>query len=150
VLDAIRTGVALDWGLSDIAEIKVMGDYAPTKIIGIVSDEQVLEASRSQVEKLEMATPWELVLGLDEQGKQEKIAWLNASQATCEVLKLAEGIIRRDRPVLTLDIHRSPEDFFAIPALLRQWVPEYKLLLRDCECNPQEQCRATVLIAYVE
>lgn len=47
-----------------------------------------------------------------------------------EALRGAEGIIRRDKPRLAISIYHKPEDYFEIPFLIREMVPEYKLYIR--------------------
>ena len=81
-----------------------------------------------------------------------KVSWIKADLegAALEMVKGAERIIRRDRPLLTLGIYHSPQEFFEIPELLHQWIPEYKMKLRRCQCAPILPYNELTLIAYVE
>ena len=79
------------------------------------------------------------------------VSWIKADLegAGLEMVKGAEHIIRRDHPLLTLGIYHSPQEFFEIPEYLHQWVPEYKMMLRRCQCEPQLPYNELTLIAYV-
>ena len=80
------------------------------------------------------------------------VSWIKADLegAALEMVKGAERVIRRDRPLLTLGIYHSPQEFFEIPEVLHQWIPEYKMKLRRCECLPTMPYNELTLIAYVE
>ena len=47
-----------------------------------------------------------------------------------EALRGAEKIIRRDKPRLAISIYHKPQDYFEIPFLVKEMVPEYKLYIR--------------------
>ena len=55
---------------------------------------------------------------------------LDIEGSEVEALRGAERIIRRDRPRLAISIYHKPEDYFEIPLLIREMVPEYKLYIR--------------------
>ena len=42
-----------------------------------------------------------------------------------------------------------PEEFFGIAPLLKEWVPEYKLMVRRCQCNPAIPYGDITLIANI-
>lgn len=52
--------------------------------------------------------------------------------AEMEAIRGADGIIRRDRPKLAISIYHLPNDFWEIPFLIHNLVPEYKLYIRHC------------------
>lgn len=82
----------------------------------------------------------------------KRVSWLKADLegAALEMVKGAEEIIRRDRPLLTIGIYHSPDEFFGIPKLLHSWIPEYKFMLRRCQCLPMVCYNELTLIAYCE
>ena len=47
-----------------------------------------------------------------------------------EALRGAEKTIRRDKPRLAISIYHKPADYFEIPFLIKEMVPEYKLYIR--------------------
>ena len=82
---------------------------------------------------------------------QGRVAWIQADVAGMgrRVILGAETMIKRDKPLVTVAIHHSPEEFFGIAPLLKQWVPEYKLMIRRCQCNPAIPYGDITLIAYI-
>jgi len=82
---------------------------------------------------------------------QGRVAWIQADVAGAglRVIQGAETMIKRDKPLVTVAIHHTPEEFFGIAPLLKQWVPEYKLMIRRCQCNPAIPYGDITLIAYV-
>lgn len=47
-----------------------------------------------------------------------------------EALRGAEKTIRRDKPRLAISLYHKPQDYFEIPFLIKEMVPEYKLYIR--------------------
>ena len=92
-------------------------------------------------------------LDLFEQRKAVKgrVAWIQAdvSGMGLRVIKGAEKMIRRDKPLITVAIYHNPEEFFGIVPLLHEWVPEYKFMVRRCQCNPSTPYAEITLIAFV-
>ena len=82
---------------------------------------------------------------------QGRVAWIQADVggAGLRVVKGAEKIIKRDKPLLTISIYHHPEEFFEIAPLLHEWVPEYKFMVRRCQCNPGITYSEITLIAYI-
>jgi len=82
---------------------------------------------------------------------QGRVAWIQADVggAGLRVVKGAEKIIKRDKPLLTIGIYHHPEEFFETAPLLHEWVPEYKFLVRRCQCNPGITYSGITLIAYI-
>ena len=80
-----------------------------------------------------------------------RVAWIQADVAGMgrRVILGAETMIKRDKPLVTVAIHHSPDEFFGIAPLLKQWVPEYKLMIRRCQCNPAIPYGDITLIAYI-
>jgi FkbM family methyltransferase len=80
-----------------------------------------------------------------------RVAWIQADVAGMgrRVILGAEKMIKRDKPLVTVAIHHSPEEFFGIAPILKEWVPEYKLMIRRCQCNPAIPYGDITLIAYV-
>lgn len=81
-----------------------------------------------------------------------KVSWIKADLegAALDMVKGAERTIRRDHPLLTLGIYHSPQEFFEIPELLHQWIPEYKMRMRRCQCAPTVPYNELTLIAYID
>lgn len=52
-----------------------------------------------------------------------------------EALRGAEKTICRDKPRLAISIYHKPEDYFEIPFLIKEMVPEYKLYIRHHAFN---------------
>ena len=52
-----------------------------------------------------------------------------------KALRGAEKTIRRDKPRLAISIYHKPEDYFEIPFLIKEMVPEYKLYIRHHTFN---------------
>ena len=82
---------------------------------------------------------------------QGRVAWIQADVGGMglRVIRGAETMIKRDKPLITVAIHHSPDEFFGIAPLLKQWVPEYKLMIRRCQCNSAIPYGDITLIAYV-
>ena len=62
-----------------------------------------------------------------------------------QALRGAEMVIRRDRPKLAISIYHRPEDYYEIPFMIKEMVPEYKLYIRHHKFNKND----TVLYATV-
>lgn len=80
-----------------------------------------------------------------------RVAWIqgDVSGAGLRMIRGAEQMIKRDKPLITIAIHHSPDEFFGIAPLLREWVPEYKLMVRRCQCNLTVPYSGITLIAYI-
>ena len=65
------------------------------------------------------------------------------------MIRGAEQMIKRDKPLITVAVHHNPEEFFGIAPLLHEWVPEYKFMMRRCQCNLTTPYTGVTLIAYV-
>ncbi len=80
-----------------------------------------------------------------------RVAWIQADVGGMgrRVILGAEKMIKRDKPLVTVAIHHNPEEFFGIAPLLKEWVPEYKLMVRRCQCNPAIPYGDITLIAYI-
>ena len=80
-----------------------------------------------------------------------RVAWIQAdvNGLSLRVVRGAEKMIKRDRPLITVAIYHNPEEFFGIVPLLHEWVPEYKFMVRRCQCNPRITYNELTLIAYV-
>ena len=106
--------------------------------------------ANGQMRKVEVPTAY---LDLVEQRKAVKgrVAWIQAdvNGMGLRVVKGAEKMIKRDKPLITVAIYHDPEEFFGIVPLLREWVPEYKFMVRRCQCNPSIPYTGITLIAYV-
>ena len=92
-------------------------------------------------------------LDLFEQKKAVKgrAAWIQADVGGMglRVIRGAEKMIKRDKPLITVGIYHDPEEFFGIAPLLREWVPEYKFMVRRCQCTPVSTYSEITLIAYI-
>ena len=80
-----------------------------------------------------------------------RVAWIQAdvNGMSLRVVRGAEKMIKRDKPLITVAIYHNPEEFFGIVPLLHEWVPEYKFMVRRCQCNPRITYNKITLIAYV-
>ena len=80
-----------------------------------------------------------------------RVAWIQAdvNGLSLRVIRGAEKMIKRDKPLITVAIYHNPEEFFDIVPLLHEWVPEYKFMVRRCQCNPRITYNEITLIAYV-
>lgn len=78
---------------------------------------------------------------------EDRITFLKADIEGSEwnMLRGGENIIRRCRPKIAVCIYHSIYDFFRIPLLLREWVPEYHFAVRQHWNGFSE----TVLYCYV-
>ena len=106
--------------------------------------------THGQLQKAEVPTAY---LDLVEQRKSVKgrVAWIQAdvNGMGLRVVKGAEKMIRRDKPLITVAVYHDPEEFFGIVPLLHEWVPEYKFMVRRCQCNPSIPYAEITLIAFV-
>ena len=65
--------------------------------------------------------------------------------AEVAALKGAKKIIQRDKPVLAICVYHKEDDFYMIPALIKELNPEYKLYFRQYELSEEETvCYAVV------
>lgn len=80
-----------------------------------------------------------------------RVAWIQADVGgmSLPVIRGAERMIKRDKPLITVAIYHNPEEFFEIVPLLREWVPEYKFMVRRCQCSPKTVYDKITLIAYI-
>ena len=121
--------------------------------IGDRSGQLTLTADRDQNGKPCQTKVPLVPLDLFEEKKSVKgrVAWIQADVggAGLRVVKGAEKIIRRDKPLLTIGVYHHPEEFFETAPLLHEWVPEYKFLVRRCQCNPGITYSGITLIAYI-
>lgn len=80
-----------------------------------------------------------------------RVAWIQAdvNGMSLRVVRGAEKIIKRDKPLITVAIYHNPDEFFGIVPLLHEWVPEYKFMVRRCQCNPRITYSEITLIAYI-
>ncbi len=62
----------------------------------------------------------------------EKVTFikLDVEGSEQEALRGAERVIRRDKPRLAICIYHRPEDYFQIPFMIKEMVPEYKFYIR--------------------
>ncbi|MEM4396459.1 MAG: FkbM family methyltransferase [Candidatus Woesearchaeota archaeon] len=60
----------------------------------------------------------------------------------------AEKTIKKYKPVLSISLYHTPRDFFEIPKLLKQWVPEYKMKFLSLVASGA--IGEKVLLAYIE
>jgi len=120
-----------------------------------VADEesQVTLPDRDQNGKPCMTVSPMAYLDLFEQRKNVKghVAWIQAdvNGMGLRVIKGAEKMIKRDKPLITVAIYHEPDEFFGIAPLLHEWVPEYKFMVRRCQCSPTTTYNEITLIAYI-
>jgi FkbM family methyltransferase len=80
-----------------------------------------------------------------------RTAWIQADVGgmSLPVIRGAEQMIRQDKPLITVAIYHNPEEFFEIVPLLREWAPEYRFMVRRCQCNLRIPYSEITLIAYI-
>lgn len=85
---------------------------------------------------------------LDSLLEGERVTFIKMDIEGAEIPALlgAKQLIQSQKPRLAICIYHSPEDFFQIPHLLNQWVPEYKIAIRHHTALMYE----TVCYAWVE
>jgi FkbM family methyltransferase len=71
---------------------------------------------------------------------------LDTEGAESNILKGAENIIKRDKPILAISIYHNPEDFFLIKPWLESINPNYKFIIRAA--SPFSLIYEIMLIAY--
>ena len=86
------------------------------------------------------------VVALDDYFLDQRISFLKADIESYELdmLKGAEKIIRRDRPKMVICIYHNAVDFYSIPLLVKEFRPDYKLMIRHHSLSFTE----TVLYAW--
>lgn len=62
------------------------------------------------------------------------------------IIKGAQKIIQRDKPVLAIAIYHTPKDFFELKDIILSFNPDYKFMIRRSE--PILPSADLVLIAY--
>jgi len=84
-------------------------------------------------------------------GVKGRAAWIQAdvNGMGLRVIRGAEKMIKRDKPLITVAVYHSPDEMFEIAPLLREWVPEYKFMVRRCQCNLRIPYSEITLIAYI-
>jgi FkbM family methyltransferase len=84
-------------------------------------------------------------------GETGRTAWIQADVGgmSLPVVRGAEQMIKQDKPLITVAMYHNPEEFFEIVPLLHEWVPEYKFMVRRCQCNLRIPYTEITLIAYV-
>lgn len=86
------------------------------------------------------------VYALDDYFSDAKVSFIKADIESFEekMIKGAEYIIKRDKPLMAVCVYHSPSDMYRIPLLLNKINPDYKFSLRQ---HKGELCE-TVLYAY--
>lgn len=84
---------------------------------------------------------------LDDVFRDKKVTLIkmDIEGAETDALVGAKELIHRHRPKLAICVYHKTSDFWNIPLLLKQWVPEYHLRLRH---HAVVNCWGTVLYAY--
>lgn len=87
------------------------------------------------------------IVSLDNFFKHEVITFLKADieGMEMEMLRGGEMVIKRDKPKIAICVYHKPDDLLEIYRLLKQWVPEYKMSLRQ----HSSQLVETVLYCYL-
>ena len=71
---------------------------------------------------------------------------LDVEGMEAQIIKGAEAVIARDKPVLAISIYHSPEDFFGLKDKIKALNPAYRFMIRKSE--PSVPQADLVLIAY--
>lgn len=86
------------------------------------------------------------VYALDDYFGEQKVSFIKADIEGFEesMLRGAEKIIKKDKPLIAVCIYHNASDMYRIPLLIKEFNPEYKISLRQHRGNLSE----TVLYAY--
>lgn len=121
-------------GLSDhVSSGYVMGSGGSSSLIEDTNKNDVI------IEKLDnLYSPIEKItfIKLDVEGAEQSI------------LRGAEAIIKRDKPILAISIYHSVNDFFKIKPLIESIQPGYKFIIK--KISPFGILEEVILIAYYE
>ncbi len=88
------------------------------------------------------------VVSLDEYFGEERVSFIKADIEGMEIdmINGAQNIIKRDKPNLAICIYHKLTHYYEIPLLLKQLVPEYKMVIRHHSPTIEE----TVLYCYID
>jgi FkbM family methyltransferase len=112
--------------------------YSSVKSNGFMS---ILKKDES-VEKIKLET----IDNLYKNGPKISLIKLDTEGAESKILKGAEKIIKRDKPILAISIYHNPEDFFLIKPWIESINPNYKFIIRSA--SPFALIYEIMLIAY--
>jgi len=73
---------------------------------------------------------------------------LDVEGSELDVIKGAKKTIKMHRPVLIVSLYHKGQDFFEIPRIVKELVPEYRL--RFINLNREHPTFERILLSYVE
>jgi FkbM family methyltransferase len=87
------------------------------------------------------------VYAVDDYFKEQYVSFINADIESYELnmLRGAQSVIRRDKPLLAVSIYHNATDMYSIPLFIRKLCADYKLKIRQ----HRHQFDDTVLYAYL-
>jgi len=87
------------------------------------------------------------IYSLDDYFKEQKVSFIKADIESYELdmLKGAENVIKRDKPLLYVCIYHNASDMFTIPLFLKSVCSEYKIKIRQLVFD----CAETIMYAYI-
>jgi FkbM family methyltransferase len=98
------------------------------------------------LEKIEITTIDNFVL--ENKIKNIDLIKMDIEGEETNALMGAKKTISEHKPILTISIYHTPEDFFEIKPWLEELVPEYKFIIK--KANPYSLILEVMLIAYIE
>jgi len=89
-----------------------------------------------------------MVYAIDDFFKEQQVSFLKADIESFELdmLRGAESVIKRDKPLLAICIYHNASDMFTIPLYIKELCSDYKFKIRQHAYDFAE----TVLYAYTE
>ncbi|WP_029906024.1 FkbM family methyltransferase [Prevotella sp. 10(H)] len=105
------------------------------------STNDALAATSSIKEKIHITT-------IDKECKDRKVGLIKMDIEGAEYSAIQGGkeTIKRDKPVLLISLYHTGKDFFEIPAVLKEWVPDYNFRFMNIEI--QNPISEKILVAY--
>lgn len=88
----------------------------------------------------------ETIDNLYRENKKISLIKLDTEGAERQILKGAENIIKRDKPILAISIYHNPEDFFLIKPFIENLRNDYRFIIRAA--SPFAPTTEIMLIAY--
>jgi len=144
-----------EWGFSDEKLIIVQGGVGAKTESKAFSTPSDLENQQSVTTRLEASFAANTTEGadeviihaLDDYFREQRVSFIKADIESYELdmLRGAESVIKRDRPLLAVCLYHNASDMFTIPLFVKELYKGYKLKIRHYRYGFLE----TVLYAYV-
>lgn len=162
VLESISKKDFIDGGAAMGESAIVMQEFGPRKIYSFEPDKKSFGILKETVaeNKIDNVVPVNLglhetknsiVTTLDDFCRNNLcdigMIKLDIEGAELEAIKGAENVIKTNKPLLLVSVYHTGKDFFEIPNLLKEWVPEYKM--RFLNLNHYQPIYERILAAYI-